>query len=168
MSTAAALWSAPTGHTWSPAWASTNTCCSTFSRITSWSCRTASTGPTSPILSSVSLLPHSTEDPKQTQGGGKETQVWKLLQMWWHEELAEGQFSSPPMVPMGSWWMELCGFFLCLFTFLTNLAVILLGSCFIYLFYLFFYVFLFIFVKIKRFFLSPNKQKQNNFLPDSL
>lgn len=94
--------------------------------------------------------------------------VWKLLQMWWHEELAEGQFSSPPMVPMGSWWMELCGFFLCLFTFLTNLAVILLGSCFIYLFYLFFYVFLFIFVKIKRFFLSPNKQKQNNFLPDSL
>lgn len=46
-STVAALWSAPTAHTWSPAWVSTSTCCCTSSHITSWSCRTASTGPTS-------------------------------------------------------------------------------------------------------------------------
>lgn len=45
-STAAAPWSAPTAHTWSLAWVSISTCYCTSSHITSWSCRTASIGPT--------------------------------------------------------------------------------------------------------------------------
>lgn len=45
-STVAAPWSAPTAHTWLLAWVSISTCYCTSSHITSWSCRTASIGPT--------------------------------------------------------------------------------------------------------------------------